>query len=155
MIAVRSLIRWSPETHIIDCDAAPLVPTRWKVEEHRKGGQFEWDPAKVSLHLSEPQKKGGVIEGNLLRGELAEQPVLNANVLEYLLANPHLIPEKWKSEAVFFFGTVYRRLDGILCVACLYWDDSFLRWTKREWFWSYGWLDLAWLDYFPAVVHAN
>ena len=37
-------------------------------------------------------------------------PVLNSNVLDYLLANPHYIPEEWKAPTfgmVFFWGTIY------------------------------------------------
>ncbi|MDP2703628.1 MAG: hypothetical protein Q8P01_00105 [bacterium] len=80
--------------HVINCDADPFVPDGWKVEEHQKGGLFKWDPAQVLLYLSELQRKGGAIKkGNELWKELAGKPVLNANVLDYLLAHPHLIPE--------------------------------------------------------------
>lgn len=110
--------------HIIDCDANPYIPLGWKVEEHRKGGQFEWDPSKVALYLSAAQKKGPGISGNKLRKELRSQPVLNANVLDYLLANPSLIPEDWKGEAVCFWGTIYRRVGGVLYVRCLGWSGE-------------------------------
>jgi len=33
---------------LIDCDASAWCPNDWKVEEHRKGGQIEFDPAAVS-----------------------------------------------------------------------------------------------------------
>jgi len=82
--------------HIIDLDADPFVPEGWKAEEHQKGGQFNWDASKVSLYLSDAQKSGKCIEGNKLREELAGKPVLNANVLDYLLANPHLLPRSGK-----------------------------------------------------------
>lgn len=79
---------------VIDCDADPYVPDGWKVEEHQKGGQFKWDASQMQLFLAEGQKNGKRIEGNKLRKELASQPVLNANVLDYMLAHPHLIPEE-------------------------------------------------------------
>src|SRR4051812_5109537 len=82
--------------HVIDLDANPFVPNNWKVEEHKKGGQFKWNPASIRFHLSPNQQNGKVIEGNKLRKELANEPVLNANILDYLLAHPELIPEEWK-----------------------------------------------------------
>jgi hypothetical protein len=102
--------------HFINCDADPFIPGGWKVEEHKKGGQLKWDPKKVSLYLPKRQQNGKVIGGNELREELKDQPVLNANVLDYLLANPHLIPEEWKNKYVFFWGTIYRDSHGNLYV---------------------------------------
>lgn len=110
--------------HIIDLDADPRIPyDGWNVEEHKKGGQFTWDPTKVALFLSKKQQEGS-IEGNKLRKEMADQPVYNANLLDYLLDNPHLIPEEWKGKAVFFWGTIYRNSDGYLCVRCLFWNGG-------------------------------
>jgi len=37
---------------------------------------------------------------------------MNANVLDYLLAHPELIPEDWKNKYVFFWGTIYRYSSG-------------------------------------------
>ncbi len=130
--------------HIIDCDAAPYVPDGWKVEEHTPGGQFEWSADSIELYLSDKQK-GGTIEGNKLRKELAGMPVLSANVLDYLLKNPQLIPDEWKGEYIFFFGTIYRRSDGLLCGRCLYWSGE-------SWGWDYGWLDVEWDALSPAAV---
>lgn len=136
--------------HIIDCDSNPFVPNGWRVEEHKKVGQLKWDPKKISLHLSKNQKKGKVIEGNKLRKELENQQVLNANVLDYLLANSHLIPEEWKGKYVFFWGTIYRRSDGGLCVRCLYWDGG-------RWGWDYYWLGngRGWCGSYPAALLAS
>lgn len=86
--------------HIIDLDADPRTPyDGWKIEEHKKGGQFAWNPAKVALFLSKKQQDGNSIEGDKLRKEMADQTVYNANLLDYLLDNPHLIPEEWKGKA--------------------------------------------------------
>jgi hypothetical protein len=81
-------------------------------------------------------------------------PVMNANVLDYLLANPDLIPEEWKKDEkgntryIFFWGTVYRRSNGNLCVRCLYWDDS-------GWYWSLRWLVIDFFGFYPAAVPAS
>ncbi len=120
--------------HIIDLDADPFVPKGWEVESHNKGGQFEWSPDKVRLHLSPNQQNGKIINGYKLREELATEPLFNANMLDYLLAHPELIPEEWKGKAIFFWGTIYRSSGGSLYVRHLYWDGGY-------WSWYYDWLD--------------
>ncbi len=137
----------TPE-HVIYLDVDPFVPDGWSVEEHEKGGQFQWDGAKVKLYLASDQKNGKIIEGNKLRKELAKESVFNANLLDYLFANPHLIPEEWKGKVVFFWGTIYRDRGGNLCVRCLGWDGD-------RWYWCFGWLDCDWYDSNPAVVDAS
>ena len=140
--------------YIIDCDADPFTPEGWKVEEHNKMGQLEWDPTRVILYLSPNQKDGKYVEGNKLRKELADKPVLNANVLDHLLANPHLIPKEWKvgeqdhARYIFFWGTIYRYSNGYLCVRCLYFVGS-------RWRWVYFWLDYVWVGSGPAVCLAS
>lgn len=134
--------------HIIDCDADPFIPDGWKVEEHQKGGQFKFDASQIELFLAEGQQNGKALEGNKLRKELAGKPVLNANLLDYLLAHPHLIPEEWKGKYVFFWGTIYRDSDGYLCVRCL-------RWNGDRWDWDYHWLGYGWLDDNLAALRAS
>ncbi|MDD5463789.1 MAG: hypothetical protein PHP62_01465 [Candidatus Moranbacteria bacterium] len=136
--------------HIIDCDADPFLPDGWSVPDgcHQKGGQMEWNAEKISLYLSEKQKDGKIIEGNKLRKELKNKFVLNANVLDYLLKNPQLIPEDWKGKAVFFWGTIFCRSDGFLCV-------RFLRWSGGQWYWYYCWLDGDFSSDNPAAVCAS
>lgn len=138
--------------HLIDCDAQPFVPESWEVVEHQPGGpfdstqdkQFEWDPGKVELYLCDEQKKGS-IEGNELRKKLKGKPVMNANVLDYLLAHPELIPEEWKGKYIFFWGTIYRHSSGRLYV-------RYLRWRGDEWDWGFDWLGLHWDDNNPALL---
>jgi hypothetical protein len=134
--------------HLIDLDADPFVPDGWKVEEHQKGGQFKWDAAKVALYLSKKQQGGKWLEGNKLREELKSKLVFNANLLDYLLNNPHLIPEEWEGKYVFFWGTVYRHSGGSLYVRYLYWDGG-------RWDWGCRWLGSAWRDDRPAAVPAS
>ena len=130
--------------HLIDCDANPFIPKGLSVEEHKKGGFFKFDLAKISLYLSKKQEKGS-IGGHDLRKKLSGKPVMNANVLDYLLAHPELIPESWKDKAIFFWGTIYRYSDGLLFVRYLYWYGS-------EWLWNYFWLDSDFNSNSPAVL---
>jgi hypothetical protein len=132
---------------LVDLDAGPSVPVGWKVQEHQKGSQFEWNPTKVKLHLSPDQERGNVIEGDKLREELKGQSVYNANLLDYLLKNQHLIPEEWKGKYIFFWGTIYRDSKKNLCVRCLCWH-------RGAWRWHYGWLASDFLSNDPAAVRA-
>jgi len=132
-------------THIIDCDAAPFLLDDWEVEEHRKGGQMEWDPSKITLYFSKNQQNGKVIEGNKLREELRTMPVMNANVLDWYMIHPELIPPEWKGSNVFFWGTIYRNSVGDLFV-------RFLCWHSDIWDWSYLWLGRGFVDDSPAVL---
>lgn len=151
---LRGLSEIKQVTHAIDCDADPFLPNGWRVEEHRKDGVVIWDPSKVSLYLSKGQKGDKRIVGNDLRKELAKKPTMNANVLDYLLKNPHLIPEDWKkgdrgnTRYIFFWGTVYRYSGGGLFVRSLYWDDS-------AWDWGCLWLALDFGGVSPAALRAS
>ena len=133
--------------HCIDCDAAPFLPDGWKVEEHQKGGIIKFDASKVDLYLSKKQKNG-TIEGNKLREELKGKKVLNANVLDYLLKNPHLIPKRWKDKSIFFWGTIYRNSLGDLYV-------RYLCWSGGQWDWSFGWLGNGFGGNDPAALLAS
>ncbi len=141
---------------LIDCDTNPFVPKDWEVEEHKKGGKLVLDLSKVRLHLSPNQQDDKVIEGNKLRKELASEPVLNANVLDYLLAHPELIPEEWKKDEcgnnryIFFWGTIYHSDDGDLFVRCLSWYGGAWKWR-----WDSYWLDDDWSGRDPAAVLAS
>lgn len=147
--------------HIVDCDADPIIPSgyNWTVERHIKGGKVRLerrgdtlyvDGKKVILHLVKQQTRNGVIQGHELRKELdnGKLVLLNANLLDYLLEHPELIPDAWKGKAVFFWGTVYRDSDGHLNVRYLSWNDG-------RWNWDYNWLDFDWISNDPAAVLAS
>lgn len=138
-------------SHVIDCDADPFVPDGWSVEEHQKGGSFQWDASKVELWLANGQKNGEVkvIESKILCKGMAKKVPFNACILDYLLANPHLIPEGWEGKHVFFWGTVYCNRHGFLRVRCLYWSDD------ERWYWGSRWLGSLWFDGDPAAVRAS
>lgn len=140
--------------HIIDCDADPFIPDGWSVEEHKKSGQLEFNPEKFEFYLSKNQQKGKSTEGNKLYKELKSKLVLNANVLDYLIKNPQLIPEDWKKDEdgntryIFFWGTIYRHSDGDLYVRCLGWRGG-------RWSWGGRWLDRGWCSDDPALLLAS
>jgi len=149
---VRDIIRGRLELkaieHVIDCDADPYLPEGWKVEEHQKSGLLKWDAKLVELWFAKGQQNGKVLKGDKLRQELVGKPVLNACVLDYLLANPHLIPEEWKGKCVFFWGTIYRSSGGNLYVRYLYWSGG-------GWDWRFGWLAYDWHDNNPSALRTS
>lgn len=137
--------------HVIDCDAKPLVPEGWTVEEHRRYRKLAWDATKVQLYLSWRQKGEGYlgfIKGRTLQKELKDRPVLNANVLDWLLGHTHLIPEEWKDKWVYFWGTIYRDRFGDLRV-------RYLRWYDGRWWGHHDWIAFDWDDECPAAVRAS
>ena len=141
---MKGQLEIKPIEHLIDCDVNPFIPNGWSVEDHKKGGMFKFNPEKISLYLSKKQKKG-IIGGYDLRKELADKSVMNANVLDYLLAHPEFIPEEWKGKYIFFWGTIYRNSYGSLFVRYLYWNGS-------KWCWFYYWLDCDFHSVNPAAL---
>jgi len=140
--------------HVIDCDTDPYIPKGWEVIEHKKGGQWQFDPTKIEFYLSKEQQKGKSIEGNELRKELEGKAVMNANVLDYLLKHPEITPDEWKKDTngntryIFFWGTIYRSSFSRLYVRYLCWDDG-------QWYWRSRWLDFDFDDDDPAAVFAG
>lgn len=149
----------TPLQYTIDCDTKPFEPSGLTVAPesdqlpNRVRGQF--DSTKVRrLYLSPNQQKGKVIKGTELAKELASEPVLPANIIDFYLANTHLIPEEWKNDEngnfryIFFWGTIYRGADGRLCVRGLYFADG-------GWCSHYRSLGYDWGGGSPAAVPAS
>ena len=134
--------------HVIDLDADPFVPKDWMVEEHQKGGNFRWDASRVIPLISKKNESGGWLQGNTLRKELKEKPVFNANLLDYLLMHPSLIPADWKDKYIFFWGTIYRQPDGGMGVRCIYWH-------RDRWLWRGGWLIHQWHGSIATAQYAT
>jgi len=148
--------------HVVDCDVKPVILGGWTIEEHRKGGRVKIerrgddlyvDGVKIDLFLTDAQKKGSIV-GNSLRTELSGKPVLNACILDYLLAHPHLIPESWKKDEngntryIFFWGTIFRCSGVGIYVWYLYWLGG-------RWLWHCRWLDNGFGDQDPAALRAS
>lgn len=121
--------------YLIDTDAAPFIPVGWSVRKHMVDGLWIWNPNSVELFLSRRQKKDYEIGTDLLKVISSQEGkrILNANVLDYLLAHPELIPESWRGKSVFFWGTIYRILGGECYVRYLFWDGL-------KWSWDCYWL---------------
>jgi hypothetical protein len=142
-----------PLGRVIDLDADPSVPEGWTVESHRPCGSLIWNPSKtLRLYLSRTQVRP--VKGADLRVEIEKYPVVNATLLDFLMArqleNPHFIPADWKYDElgrvryIFFWGTIYR-YDGGLCV-------RYLRWNVLRWEQSFGWIDSQWNSQYFALL---
>lgn len=89
----------------IDCDATPRVPNSCKVLSHRKHGVFKWSPSNFDLWCPEGESYSGF---DVFRFLGDESSLLNACVLDFLLANPAYIPSEWEGKNIAFAGTVYQ-----------------------------------------------
>ena len=132
--------------HVINCCVYPRIPKGFRIEQHLRSGEFFWDSSKIKLYLCEKQKKDS-IGGHKLRQKLQGKAVLNANVLDYLLANPYLIPKDWKGKFVFFWGTIYANPHGILYVRYLCWGSD------RRWIWNNHCLGDDYNNKCPATLY--
>lgn len=146
----REYLAWkqgakTPVSTLVDCDTDPFVPEGWTLESHTKMGMV--DPKNIRLHL-EPEQEKRVIDGEKLEKRLETLNPLNANVLDYLLAHPELIPESWKKHSVYFWGTKYRNSTSDRVVRCLYWSVG-----QRNW--SYRWIDYDFGARNPAAILAS
>jgi hypothetical protein len=149
----RSLVRfWKTsgglDNPIIDCDADPseVSGLTYTYKEQRRSGMLEWDLNRVGLYVSDQQCDGSsTCKGTDLYKEFRDKPVLNANVLDYLLAHALFIPDEWRTKFVCFWGTIYRGPDCGLYVRQL-------RWSKRRWTESYVWLGSLFTANEPAAM---
>lgn len=158
------VITLNETTIVVNLGASPQLPFAgakveqhlgdgWAIAERRTDGLY-MNGRKVVLRLSKKQAGGKIIRGHELREELSDKPVLNANILDVLFENPHLIPEEWKKDKrgntryIFFWGTVYRDSGGGLYVRYLCFDDG--AWRR-----NYCWLGFDWSSDDPAALLAS
>lgn len=121
----------------IDCNTYPFLPNKWRLKCHKKTGIIICRPKNIQICSLADSK----IKNNFPYLEKS----LNANVLDYLLAHPELIPESWKGSIIFFFGTQYYDSVGNICI-------RYLCWFGKEWGWSCRWLNgCSWQTAFIAT----
>jgi hypothetical protein len=108
---------------------------------------------KVVLFCSERQTAG--VQGPELFAELEGKPVLNANVLHFLIQNPEFIPigPEWKKQGegegdeimIYFWGTLFGHPNGDHCVA-------HMEWNGVSWKWSCSSIQNWWMTNQPAAL---
>lgn len=118
---------------IVDLDADPFVPSgmRFEPDDHVRGGQRRFAASELCLYQSQWQANGGQITGEALLGELDRAGMYNANLLDFLVARPHLIPLECDGYFVAFLGTIYTDGQGRRHVRVMYKDED------GEWTWMF------------------
>lgn len=115
----------------IDCGINPKSPSGFEISSHSKKGVLKLNISATELYLSKDQKKGKEAHQGTVRNEIGNDQrlklegrfPLNANVLDFLLKQPELIPEEWKGKRILFWGTIFQQagIKGDESVACIYW----------------------------------
>lgn len=110
-------------TRLFDLTATPNVDKGFIIQKHIGHGFVEL-MVGIELFMSTAQKQDGCTIKKI-EPEIQRMTLLNASVLDFLLANPELIPKAWKKITVLFVGTEYATEDGeYIFVRCLYWSGA-------------------------------
>ena len=119
---------------IVDFDASPLAYRNLKVVEHKKAGKWRFEPSQLELHFCKSQQEVGYCNpASRVYSELATEPVVNANLLDFYLLHKDLIPQEWKNQSIYFWGTIYSHQDGSgRYVRFLMWVESSGGWISSE-----------------------
>lgn len=125
---------FEPKTeYVIDFDSEAVCPeglkvasADWQIESRVRGLR---KPEKIQVYLlgidlkpAHPLNKGYLILKELhLRGE----DVLGAQLLDFYLKHPNLVPEEVKTgDWVGFWGTIYEGESNNMYVRCFQWDGT-------------------------------
>lgn len=145
LVPIRQLVNGRARVdyleHAIDLDAHPYVPDGWQLVSYRKGGLFKVSSDKVTLCWVEGQLE----ERQNVKGELLLElysrnriPIFNSSLLDYLLVNQNLIPEKWKKDErgwplyILFLGSIFIDKEGRHVVRILMWNDLAQKWCGAK-----------------------
>ena len=118
----------------------------------KRANELYLDSRKLILTQSNRQKDGRTIQGYDLKKEATDQPVLNANVLDALLAKPELFPDNWKIDRrgrtryIAFWGTIYQ--NNNMCVRCVHFGAG--RWIDDHSWLSHWWGGQDWSVVFES-----
>jgi hypothetical protein len=134
--------------YVVNLAEDPYCPEGWEVIYHNPGpSNFECTPDSFRLHLSPNQQDCKWIEGwDLLWVLVARGPRVNANMIDFWLANPDTFPKDW--EVAYAWDTLYLDPSGYVCVRCVYRHGGELNS-------SWSWLGRDFGAYDPAVVPAR
>ena len=124
---------------------SPFVPKGYTLERHTGEGVYRWGPDNFITKVFDHQKVGKGLSGQETLRLLSIFYVANANVLDFLLARPYLIPDHLKGRRLYFWGTIYRNnrsqchcvryleclahdsgswADGFSCINTEHWGES-------------------------------
>lgn len=105
-----------------------FVPDGWRVLATAGSGEKPAPIDAIKLYASKAQQRGRTIPAAELVAELDWTRVPSARALDGLLADPNVIPGKWKGKAIAFWGTRYRDDTGEVAVRYLFWNGEAWDW---------------------------
>ena len=134
---------------VVNCDQQPQIHSGLFLSgmgtKHLEMGQIRFEKREDKLYangieivrcLSPDQERGHYIKLSDLRTELKGKKVLNACVMDALIANPWLIPSDWKNGGnTLFFGSIFRNSCNRQYIARMYWCGD------NEWKRDYIWIE--------------
>ena len=151
----KSLPSEPEKDHVIDFDSAPTIPANLTIAPDsdqiagRVRGKRKLSDIKIRFHLDVGQTDGKYLRGYDLKAKLDGKAVLGAQLLDFYLKHPELIPEDWKTKGVIcFWGSIYCGAFGGHFVRCI-------TWQKMKWVSNYFRLDYKWYGSDPAAVLAS
>ncbi|TSC82744.1 MAG: hypothetical protein G01um101420_102 [Parcubacteria group bacterium Gr01-1014_20] len=134
--------------HVINCRAEPSKPEGWEIISHIRRKPIMWNPKGVKLwsawdlHLGRPSEMMEKFRG---------KPVLNGNVLDYLLKYPYLIPEDWNEAClILFLATTYQDRKGNLAVGGIWHPQEAGKWIRE-----YVWLETCSSGLYAATLDCD
>ena len=132
------------ETHpyLIDLGTTPRIPHEgWRLKAHAGAGTFFCDPSRIQLYSPERLLSIPDFSGEDFLREMADKPILNANVRDFLQTHPECISASWREPlrgripCILFPATIFLDRDGIPRIPRLQWIPP---WQDRPGRWDSG-----------------
>ncbi len=123
-----------PIKYFVDGDSGmshlPSIPEGLKIHLHQKNGKLNWHHDVIGFDHDEPRSRAMNFKyGNEVLERFDGKTLPNASMLGFYLKHPWLIPEEWKSQIVYFFGTIYLGPEGKLYAWRLEWHADKKTWS--------------------------
>lgn len=131
----------------IDIHAPPSLPPGMSVARHLKSEQKIWVPGHSRLYFPQCHENSGKFIGHKMYWLVAPLRPYNANHLDLLLENQGAIPDSWRYQYVFFWGTIYRIGNDNFCVRYLRLKDDGSKFESRT-----HHFDFFWGNSYPAAI---
>lgn len=125
------------ERHLIDLDHEIYTRSDWKVLPSdqipsRARGVLEFDPARIRLHFDQRQLSGQHLFAREVYETLHDVCVLPPRMIEFYLANPHLIRKEWNGLEIPFWGVIFTDHLGYKFVRFMHQATQGWRWCIRR-----------------------
>lgn len=120
--------------YIIDGDSDPHFPPNppsgLKVHLHQKNGKLNWHHDVIGYDHDEPRSRAMNFKyGDEVLARFEGNNLPNASAVTFYLKHPWLIPEEWKGQIIYFFGTIYIDSEGKLYAWRLEWHSDKNVWS--------------------------